>query len=121
MKSVSTMDVMRGIGLLLIGLVVAFLLFMGIGEVAGGDLSGISHLIPAVVLAGMAAAGLKWPRSAGAVLALTGLAIAVFFYAQMSTLQTRLTAIALTGGPVFLGGLLILGGAYAGRSRHEHA
>jgi len=98
-------------GLILIGLEVAFLLFMGIGEMASGDFSGISHVIPALILGGLAVWGLRSPRGGGVALAVIGLLIAVYFYAQFGSLLRRLTAILLTGAPILLGGLLLLASA----------
>lgn len=108
MQTRSIAQTLRIAGLAVIGLVVAFLLFMGIGEMASGDLSGASHLIPAVVLAGLAALSLKTLRGSGAALAVVGLAVGIFFYMQMGKPETRLTAIMLTGAPILLGGLLLM-------------
>jgi hypothetical protein len=94
-------------GLALISLEIAFLLFMGIGEMVSGDFSGISHVIPALVLGGLVAWGLKSPRGGGMALAVVGLLIAVYFLAQTSPLQARLTAILFTGAPILLSGLLL--------------
>lgn len=111
-------QVLKIAGLAVIGLVVAFLLFMGIGEMASGDLSGASHVIPAVVLGGLAALSFKTARAGGAVLAVLGALIGLFFYTQTSSLQARLTAIMLTGGPLLVGGLLLLASAaVAGRQQ----
>jgi len=107
-------------GLGVIGLVIAFLLFMGIGEMAGGDFSGLSHVIPAVILAGLAALSLKWLRGSGATLAAVGLLIGAYFLAQSSSLQARITATLLTGAPILLGGVLLLAAAGLGK-RAERA
>ena len=108
MKRQTVGQTLRSAGLVVIALVIAFLLFMGIGEMASGDFSGISHLIPALVLIGLAALSLKMLRGGGAALSVVGLLVAGFFFFQTSDIQARLTAIALTGGPILLGGLLLV-------------
>lgn len=108
MRGQTAANAVKIAGLILIGLAIAFLLFMGIGEMLSGDFSGISHVIPAIILAGLAAWSLRSPRGGGAALAVVGLLIAIYFYAQGGAFQTRLTAILLTGAPILVSGLLLL-------------
>ena len=54
--------------LVLLGLGIAFSLLFTIGEMAGGDVAGIQHLPPAVVLVGLVWLAWKRPTVAGIVL-----------------------------------------------------
>ena len=60
-------------GLGLLGLGVVFFLLFAIGEIAAGDISGLQHLPPAIVLGALIWLGWRRPRTAGLAL----LAIAV--------------------------------------------
>lgn len=119
MRSNTIAQSLKIAGLAVIGLEVVFLLFMGIGEMASGDLSGASHVIPALVLGGVAALSLKWARSGGAALAVLGLAVGIFFYTQMGRPEARLTAVMLTGAPILLGGLLLLAASSLGTKTQQ--
>ena len=54
--------------LVLLGLGVAFYLTFAVGEMVGGDISGVQHLLPAAVLGALLWLGWKRPRTAGIVL-----------------------------------------------------
>jgi len=108
MKRQALAQTLKIAGLVVIGLVIAILLLFGIGEMASGDLSGLSHVIPAIVLGGVAVLSLKTVRGSGVTLMVLGVFIAVFFLMQTVPFQSRLTAILLTGGPILLGGLLLV-------------
>ena len=68
--------------LVLLGLGVAFYLMFPVGEMAGGDVAGVQHLPPAVILAVLALVGWRHPRGAGIAL----LVLAVPFAAAYVTL-----------------------------------
>jgi hypothetical protein len=59
---------MKIAALVLLGLGIAFYLAFAVGEMAGGDISGIQHLLPAAVLGVLLWLGWKRPRTAGIVL-----------------------------------------------------
>ena len=89
----------------LLGLFVAFWVFMGVGEMIGGDLSGVSHLPQAVLAAGLMWLGRRRPQLAGVVL--LGLAVLAFaFFARMPMLNDMTPVYILLVGPLALGGLL---------------
>ncbi|MDO9128228.1 MAG: hypothetical protein Q7U34_00025 [Anaerolineales bacterium] len=96
--------------LVLLGLVTAFLLYMGIGEIAFGDWGGIGHLIPAVVLGLLMWLAWKRPLWAGMILVVLGLVAGVRFY------NPQYPDVALTvGGLPLFSGLLLLGAAWRAR------
>jgi hypothetical protein len=94
---------LRWAALLVVGLAVAFWLFMGIGEMASGDLSGASHLVPAVLVAGVSFLAWKSPLVGGLVLVALGVVASIFFFTP-----GRPGILAITGGPFLLGGLLFV-------------
>lgn len=91
-----------------LGLLTAFLLLMGIGEMAGGDLSGISHLIPAVLAVILMFLVNKQPAIGGWVLVILGLAAAIIYYGAMIGSQDKLQAALMMGLPFVVSGLLLL-------------
>jgi cytochrome bd-type quinol oxidase subunit 2 len=56
--------------LMLVGLGVAFFLIFAVGELAGGETSGVQHLPPAGILGALLWLGWKRPRAAGIVVLL---------------------------------------------------
>ena len=58
--------------LVLLGLGIAFYLMFAVGELAGGDVSGVQHFLPVAILVALAIVAWYRPRAAGiALLALT--------------------------------------------------
>ena len=51
--------------LVLLWLGIAFYLSFAVGELAGGDVSGVQHFLPAAILAVLAIVAWKHPRRAG--------------------------------------------------------
>ncbi len=108
----------------LAGLFVAFWLFMGAGEMLSGDLSGVSHLVPAALVAG--AGLLAWRRllAGGLMMLALGLAGSAYFFSLMSRPQGWITVATLVSGPVIIAGLLLVAAWFidrpveAGRPRH---
>jgi len=66
---------MRRGAYILLGLAAAFWLFMGVGEMAGGDLSGVSHPVPAALAVGLLYVAAKSPLAGGLCLAAVGLGL----------------------------------------------
>ena len=99
---------LQGGALALLGLFIAFWSFMGIGEMAGGDLSGLSHLVPALLV--LPLIFLAWKRLllGGIILVVLGLAAAAYFYNDLIRLENKLGGATITGGPFLLAGLLLL-------------
>lgn len=104
-----------------LGLFVAFWSLMSIGEMAGGDLSGLSHLLPALLVLPLMFLAWKRPLLGGIVLVGLGLAAAAYFYNDLIRLENKLGGAAITGGPFLLAGLLLLVAAALARPKfREH-
>jgi hypothetical protein len=70
---------MKLAGLVIAGLGSLFFLAMGIGEMAGGDLSGFQHLPPAALLGGLVYLGWRHPYAVGIVLVIISFALASLY------------------------------------------
>lgn len=110
--------VMTAAGLALLAISVGFFCLFAVGEVAGGDLSGLSHLLQALPLVLFGLAALRWPTVAGSILLIVGLAIMIA-YVVMTADRFEATTIAIVevvlALPVVSGVLLLM----AGRSPRE--
>jgi hypothetical protein len=103
--------------LLLMGLHTAFWLSFTVGEVIGGDVSGLSHLPPALILITLMALAYRRPREAGVFLVIVGTAASVFFSAATHGGKGfQLQAVLLGGVPFLLAGLLLLAASLLPRS-----
>lgn len=108
--------------LMLTGLGVGFFLTFAVGELAGGEISGIQHLPPAALLGVLLWLGWKRPRAAGIIVLLAlALPLTVAFVVGIATEDTRTGemwfAVLIPLVPV-LTGLLFL---WAGRGeRRKH-
>jgi hypothetical protein len=67
--------------LMLLGLGVGFFLIFAVAEMAGGDIAGIQHLLPAAVLGALLWLGWKRPRTVGIVLLALSVPIGVAYVA----------------------------------------
>lgn len=103
--------------LVLMALVAAFFAFMGLGEMFGGDLSGMIHLPPVALIILMMWFGWKKPLAGGASMMALGVVIAVFFYI-VTTQAQKWIAILLMGGPFLLFGILFIAASLIGRPNH---
>jgi hypothetical protein len=83
-------------------------LIFGAGEVAGGDISGVTHLAPAVLIIILVILAWKWTRAGGIGMLLTGIGILIYLLASIQNPQARLPGAILTGGPFLFSGLLFL-------------
>ena len=108
----------------LLGVPIAFLLLFAVGEVAGGDASGLVHLVTAAPLLVLAIIALRRPALTGAILTLGGLAIAFGYLLLVSDrafpVETIVIVEAILLLPVVAGILLIASVEAAGR-RHPAA
>ena len=94
---------------LLMGVNAAFFIFMGVGEMTGGDMSGAAHLIPAILLVVMVWLVSRRPLEGGIVLTLTGV-LSMFTFVNFFEGQWSFspgTAL-IVGGPFLLSGVLLL-------------
>ncbi len=106
------------IALVLIGIYTAFWMIFGIGEMAGGDLSGASHLLPAAALALMIWAAWRRPFETGVCLIVLSLLASGFFVVtSRGGWNNTVQAVVLGGLPFLLPGVLLL--LAVGRNIHE--
>jgi hypothetical protein len=103
--------------LVLMLLITAFFAFMGIGEMLGGDLSGMGHLPPVVLIAFMMWLGWKKPLAGGLTMSLLGVLISIYFFIVVNRPADRPIAMLIMGGPFLLFGLLFLFAALIERSK----
>jgi hypothetical protein len=98
-------------GLVLLGLGVAFYLTFAVGEIAGGDISGVQHLLPAALLAALVYVGWKRPRTAGIVLLALAVPLGAVYVAVLIARDLPLTwALVVALPPVVTGVLLLRAG-----------
>jgi len=100
--------------LVLLGLGVAFYLMFAVGEMAGGDITGIQHLLPAAVLGALLWLGWKRPRTAGIVLLALSVPLGAAYIAVLVVRDLPLPWVLWIVLPPVLTGWLLL---HAGR--HE--
>ena len=98
----------RRIALTLMGLSAAFWAFMGVGEMASGDFSGVIHLVPAVMIVLLMLLARRRPFEGGIVLALLGVVTSAYFYDASIGPEGNLETIAITGVPFLVVGLLFI-------------
>jgi hypothetical protein len=103
------------VALVLLGLGVAFYLTFAIGEMAGGDVSGIQHLPPAVILAVLLLLSWRHPLAAGIVLLVLAVPLAVVFAVLLVVRDLPLTWAMWIALPPTLTGLLLV---WAGQREH---
>ena len=96
--------------LVIMGLLTAFLLLMGLGEMFGGDISGAGHLIPAALLIVMMWVGWKKPYGSGIFLLVVGIFNAVFYSKGMGSPE-YLIALTIMALPFLISGGLLLAAA----------
>jgi len=100
-----------GMALLLVPL--GFLGLFMVGEVAGGDVSGLSHAVQALPLVLVAVAAWRWPLQAGAMMVLIGLGIVVVYAILASSrfgLGTILIVESILAVPIVSGAMFMLAG-----------
>ncbi|HTZ05567.1 MAG TPA: hypothetical protein VMB53_07410 [Gaiellaceae bacterium] len=103
--------------LVLLGLGIAFYLVFAVGEIAGGDPSGVQHLLPAAVLGGLFWLGWRRPRTAGIVLLALAVPLGAAYIAVLVVRDLPLTWALWIALPPALTGWLFL---RAGRDDHAH-
>lgn len=97
------------IALILIGLYAAFFSIFGIGEMGGGDFSGIAHLVPAAALIVMIWLAWRAPFEAGLALIIIGLLASGFFlFSGWGNGSSALTGLVYGGLPFLASGVLLL-------------
>jgi hypothetical protein len=103
-------------------LLTIFLLFMGLGEMFGGDISGIQHVIPAAVLLALMWLGWKHPYWGGLGLCIAGLLLGVVVTVMNIPMDVKRNFLLIIALPAFLSGALLLtSGLLANPKPHPHA
>ena len=100
---------------ILLGAYAAFWLYFTLGEVFGGDISGLSHLPPAVAAIGLIYLTRKLPLESGIVLVALGVIISAYFFVMVGgELSQKLQPILFLGFPyIAVGLLMVVGGVMA--------
>lgn len=102
--------------LVLLGLGVVFYLMFTVGEIAGGDVSGIQHLPPALALVGLLWLAWKRPRGAGIVLLVLAVPLGIAYLVVLVVRDLPLVWAVQIALPPVVAGLLLL---RAGRRGHD--
>lgn len=97
-----------------LGLAAAILLMFAVGETAGGDWSGLGHLIPLLFIALLMWLGWKYPIWGGIAL-LAGALLAASFFADALRGPEWLAPFLIFVAPLALSGVLFLSAAWLGR------
>jgi hypothetical protein len=96
-----------GMGLLLVPL--GFFLLFAFGEVFSGDLSGLSHLVPAALIALVIFLASKRPRIAGILLLVVGIVFGVGYALDgSSNFRTIFLVESFLFLPPFVSGILLI-------------
>lgn len=102
--------------LVILGLLAALLTLFGVGEVAGGDWSGISHLVPAALVVFLMFLVRRRPLEGGVLFSAIGAAVAVFFaLTGHRGLAAAVLPMLLLGAPLLAAGILLIAAALAAR------
>ncbi len=103
--------------LVLMLLIAVFFMLMGAGEMLGGDVSGMGHLPPVVLIVFMTWLGWKKPFMGGLTMSFLGILISIYFFIIVNHPQNKALAMLIMGGPFLLFGLLFLAAALIERSK----
>ena len=102
--------------LVLLGLGVAFYLLFTVGEMVSGDVAGIQHLPPVLVLAGLIWLAWKRPTAAGVVLLLLAVPLGLAYVVLLVVRDLPLFWAFEVALPPVLAGLLLLRAGRPGRA-----
>jgi hypothetical protein len=94
--------------LVLLGLGVAFYLMFAVGEMAGGDISGIQHLPPAAILAALLWMAWRRPLTAGVVLLALAVPLGIAYIVLLVVRDLPPTWALVVAAPPVLTGLLLV-------------
>ncbi len=100
----------------LLGAPIAILLLLGLGEMAGGDVTGVQHLVEVVPLLLLLIAAWRWPRVAGIALVCIGSIVLLVWAVLAVTASERasptvwaIVGLGLFFPPLLAGSLLLRG------------
>jgi hypothetical protein len=94
--------------LVLLALGVAFYLLFALGEMADGDVSGVQHLLPAVILAALLWVAWRRPLVAGVVLLVLAVPLGAAYVAVLVVRDLPLTWALIVALPPVVTGLLLV-------------
>ena len=101
----------KRVALGLLGLGILFYLTFAVGELAGGDVSGVQHFLPAAILAVLAIVAWKHPRRAGIALLALAIPLGAAYIADLVVRDLPLTwALWVVLPPLVTGYLLLRAG-----------
>ena len=104
--------------LVLMGIYAVFWLFFGIAEMTSGDLSGVIHLIPTIMLLGLMFLAWRRPMEGGVVLVILGVLASLYYsVATMQGGRSFQVASLIGGVPYLVFGLLFLVAAALARRK----
>jgi hypothetical protein len=104
----------------LAGLLAIFLLFMGLGEMFGGDIGGIQHVIPAAVLLALMWVGWKKPYWGGSGLCIAGVLFSIVVIAMNIPTEIKRNALLIMALPALLSGALLITSSLLASPKPQH-
>jgi len=97
----------------LIALYIAFFLFFSVDELLSGDLLGMSHLVPAVLVACIAFLANKLPLEGGFTLIGLSIVLSIYFNLPLQRgVYVLSSAVLIVSLPLFLAGVLFLAAGF---------
>lgn len=102
------------------GLLTIFLLFMGLGEMFGGDISGVQHVIPAMVLLALMWLGWKKPNLGGWGLCIVSLVFSIIVVTMNIPTEIKRNVLLIMALPAFLSGALLLTSSLLANPKTQH-
>lgn len=103
----NSINVLKWAATIALGFGAAFLLLFAVGESAGGDWSGLGHLLPAVLMGLLIWLGWKKPQWGGLASMALGLFFVLRFYRSLAG-GNLFGPLAIYIAPLLVGGLLLL-------------
>lgn len=102
--------------LVILGLLAALLAVFGVGEMAGGDWSGMAHLIPVALVVFLMFLARRRPLEGGILFSILGAAVSVFFVATNHGGPADVVLpVLLLGAPLLAAGILLIVAALVAR------
>ena len=104
----------------LIVLYIAFFLFFGAGELFSGDLSGLGHLLPAILVAGIAILANKRPLEGGVTFIVLSILLSIYIaLPSRSGVSFFSSAVLIVSLPLLLAGVLFLAAGLVISQQHS--
>lgn len=113
-------NVLKIAGFVPAGLLTTFLLIMGLGEMFGGDISGIQHVVPAAVLLALMWLGWKRPYWGGLGLCIAGVLLGIVVTVMNIPADVKRNFLLIMVLPTFLSGTLLLTSSLLANPKPQH-